>query len=57
MKILLIALNLLLIAAIVGVWFFWHPQPQERPLPGTYAEKLGRDIPVAPEPSRPPPDK
>ncbi|MEW6294622.1 MAG: hypothetical protein AB1544_15155 [Pseudomonadota bacterium] len=47
MRILLIALNLLLIAAIVGVWFFWHPQPEEAPLPGTHAEKLGRDIPPA----------
>lgn len=47
MRILLIALNLLLIAAIVGVWFFWHPEPEEARLPGTHAEKLGRDIPPA----------
>lgn len=48
MRALLIALNLALLVAIVGVWFFWHPQPEELPLPGTYAAKLGHDIPVAP---------
>jgi hypothetical protein len=48
MRALLIALNLALLLAILGVWFFWHPQPEEPPLPGTYAETLGRDIPVAP---------
>lgn len=47
MRALLIALNLALLAAILGLWFFWHPQPEELPLPGTYAEKLGRDIPPA----------
>lgn len=48
MRALLIVLNLALLVAILGVWFFWHPQPEELPLPGSYAEKLGRDIPVAP---------
>jgi copper(I)-binding protein len=48
MRALLIVLNLALLVAILCVWFFWHPQPEERPLPGTYAEKLGRDIPVEP---------
>lgn len=47
MRALLIVLNLVLLVAILGVWFFWHPQPEETPLPGTYAEKLGRDIPPA----------
>lgn len=47
MRKLLIALNILLVAAIIGVWFFWNPQPEELPLQGTYAEKLGRDIPPA----------
>lgn len=47
MRQLLIALNILLVVTIIGVGFFWHPQPEEAPLQGTYAEKLGRDIPVA----------
>jgi|GEM_PF-4672967 len=46
MRALLIALNLVLLVAIVGVLFFWHPQLDEPPLPGTYAEKLGRDLPA-----------
>ncbi|MEW6514052.1 MAG: hypothetical protein AB1443_08635 [Pseudomonadota bacterium] len=45
MRALLIVLNILLLSAIVGVWFFWNPEPEEAPLQGTYAEKLGRDIP------------
>ena len=44
MRALLIALNLALLLAILGVWFFWHPEPEAAPLPGTHAEKLGRDI-------------
>jgi hypothetical protein len=48
MRTLLILLNSVLLAAIVGVWFFWHPEPEELPLPGTYAEKLGRDVPDLP---------
>jgi copper(I)-binding protein len=46
MRALLIALNIALLCAILGVAFFWHPQPEELPLPGTYAEKLGRDVPA-----------
>ncbi len=42
MRKLLIALNVLLILAILGAAFFWNPEPAELPLPGTYAEKLGR---------------
>lgn len=48
MRKLLIALNVLLLLAICGTAFFWNPEPAELPLPGTYAEKLGRDIPVTP---------
>lgn len=47
MKNLLIALNVLLLCAIAGVAFFWHPQPAEQPLPGTYAAKLGQAVPEA----------
>ncbi len=46
MRNLLIVLNFLLIGTIVGVALFWQPQPAELPLPGTYAEKLGRDVPA-----------
>jgi uncharacterized protein YxeA len=46
MKTVLIILNVVLLAAIVAVALFWHPQADEAPLPGTYAEKLGRDIPA-----------
>lgn len=53
MRQLLIALNVLLILAIFGVAFFSYPEPAELPLPGTYAEKLGRDVPVAPPASVP----
>lgn len=53
MRKLLIALNILLIATIIGVWFFWNPQPEELPLQGTYAEKLGHDIPPEATPSTP----
>lgn len=45
MRALLIVLNALLLVAIVAVALFWHPEPAEAPLPGTYAEKLGHDIP------------
>ena len=45
MRKLLIALNLLLIAVIVGVAGFWHPEPEEQPLPGTYAARLGQPVP------------
>lgn len=52
MRALLIALNGLLLVAIVVVALFWHPETAEAPLPGTYAEKLGRDVP--PDASPPP---
>lgn len=47
MRNLLIALNLLLIGAIVGVAAFWHPEPEEQPLPGTYAARIGQPVPEA----------
>jgi copper(I)-binding protein len=48
MRKLLVAINVLLIFAILGVAFYWNPEPEEAPLPGTYAAKLGRDVPDAP---------
>lgn len=47
MRNLLIALNLLLIGTIVGVALFWHPEPEEQPLPGTHAAGLGQPVPDA----------
>jgi periplasmic copper chaperone A len=48
MRKLLVAINALLVCAILGVAFYWNPQPEEVPLPGTYAAKLGRDVPASP---------
>jgi periplasmic copper chaperone A len=47
MKSLLIALNVLLLCAIFGVGYFWNPKPEELPLPGTYAARLGQPVPEA----------
>lgn len=35
----LVALNLLLAAAILGLAWFWHPAEEQIPLPGTYAAR------------------
>lgn len=48
---LLIALNLLLIAAIVGVIFFWHPAPDQTPMPGTQAARMVADVALAAPPA------
>jgi len=45
---LLVAINALLVFAILGVAFYWNPEPEEAPLPGSYAAKLGRDVPNVP---------
>jgi protein SCO1/2 len=37
MRKLLIALNVLLVLAILGVAFFWQPELEESPLPGSFA--------------------
>jgi hypothetical protein len=44
----LIFLNIALAAAIVFVVFFWQPQIEEAPLPGTHDAKLGKDAPAMP---------
>jgi hypothetical protein len=36
MRKLLVALNVLLILAILGVAFFWHPEPAELPTPKSW---------------------
>jgi len=46
MRKLLIAINICLVFAILGVAFYWNPAPEELPLPGTYAAKLGLDVPA-----------
>lgn len=52
MRVGLILLNLALLAAIVYAVFFWQPTIEEAPLPGTYAEKLGKEIPPPAVPGR-----
>ncbi len=53
MRKLLIALNVLLVLAILGVAFFWHPEPDEMSLPGTQAARMAADVPpVAPAEQR-----
>lgn len=47
MKQLLIALNLLLICAIVGAAFFWEPEPDRTPLPGSHAARMVADVKLA----------
>ncbi|WP_172600025.1 hypothetical protein [Sulfuricystis multivorans] len=44
MRLFLILLNIALIIAIVFVIFFWNPQLQEAPLPGTHDARLGGDV-------------
>ena len=46
MKKLLVAINLLLVFAILGVVFYWNPEPPAAPMPGTYAARLGADVPA-----------
>lgn len=51
MRALLIALNVLLLAAIIGVAFFWEPESDRAPLPGTHAARMVADVALA-EPPR-----
>lgn len=51
MRPLLIAVNILLLAAIVGLGFFWHPEPDRSPLPGTHAARMVADVPLAAPPA------
>jgi protein SCO1/2 len=50
MKSLLVALNLLLLAAIVGTAFFWEPEPDTAPLPGTHAARMVAEVALAEPP-------
>lgn len=47
MRLFLILLNVALVVAIVFVIFFWNPQIQEAPLPGTHDARLGADAPAS----------
>lgn len=51
MRALLIALNVLLLAAIIGVAFLWEPEADRAPLPGTHAARMVADVALA-EPPR-----
>lgn len=48
---LLSLLNLLLLLAIVWTGFFWEPEPDRAPLPGTHAARMVADVSLAPPPS------
>lgn len=48
MKQLLVGINALLVCAIIGVAFYWHPQPDETPLPGTHANATIAAAPTLP---------
>lgn len=47
MRNLLLALNILLILLILGLAFFWHPEPDMTPLPGAHAERTVSDVSLA----------
>ncbi len=51
MKKLLITLNVALLALIVWAAFFWQPDVDQVPLPGTHAAKLGQAVPLATAPT------
>lgn len=50
MRTLLVALNFLLLAAIIGAAFFWEPEPDRTPLPGTHAARMVADVALAEQP-------
>lgn len=50
MRSLLVTINLLLLAAIIGVGFFWKPEPDRTPLPGTHAARMVADVQLAAQP-------
>lgn len=47
MKNMLIAVNLVLLALIVWAAFFWQPDVDQTPLPGTHEARLGQHVPVS----------
>lgn len=51
MKKLLVAINVLLVLAIVGVALFWHPAADEAPMPGTQAARMVADVALADVPA------
>ncbi len=51
MRKLLIALNVALLALIAWTAFFWQPDVDQPPLPGTHAARLGQDVALATVPA------
>ncbi len=47
MKQFLVALNVLLVLAILGLAFFWKPVQDEMPMPGTQAARMVADVHLA----------
>lgn len=50
-KALLLALNAVLLLAIVWTAFVWEPEPDRTPLPGTHAARMVADVALPPPPS------
>lgn len=51
MRNILIAINILLVCVIIGVAFFWEPEPDRTPLPGTQAARMVADVKLADQPT------
>jgi protein SCO1/2 len=51
MRKLLVAINVLLVLAILGVAIFWHPTADEAPMPGTQAARMVADVALADVPT------
>lgn len=47
MRKLLVAINVLLVLAILGVVIFWHPAADDAPMPGTQAARMVADVTLA----------
>jgi protein SCO1/2 len=50
MRQLLVAINVLLVFAILGVAFYWQPAPDQSPMPGTQAARMVDNVTLADTP-------
>lgn len=51
MRKILVAINVALICAILGVAIYWHPEPDQTPMPGTQAARMVADVSLAAPPT------